>query len=423
MAIALVVLYALLIFGWIFRGRFFKAEGLRPGLVALVFALKCGLGGLYVYIHNLYFNGGDSGAYFRDGQVVYHTLFTNPLQYLMLTFGPNAMKQVPDLIAPQVEEMGYWNDVGHYMVVRFHALVSLFSMGHIAVHVMAMALLSTIGLVFLYKTVVSFSKPTNLTLLAVFGLPGTLFWTSGMHKEGLLILFVGMGLYYFSQVLQRSFSVRLLLAAIISLAFVFFVRDYAFYLLLPALAVMLVYRFKPQWALPGLALIYILVLASGPVLQSLHLPNYIDILTHKHNQFEALRTGQSHLQTFKLDGSLGAIAAHSPKALANCLFSPFKFIADDVIWYLGLALDNLLWLVLVGLLLWRADLKSLKTNPLSLPLILCSFSWFVVIGLIVPNMGAIVRYRSIPFVLLLVALALLDRHKTQDTRHEIQDIQ
>ncbi len=195
MLYALPILYVVVLLLWLLRGRHFRTIGLPHWFLGAVFVVKSLLAVMFLWVHMNYYNGADTARYISDGEIIYHTLFENPAQYLLLTFGPNNLATIPPLIAEQVEAMGYWFDDGAYMMVRFNALARLFSFGNQYVHGVFVAFLSTLGMWWLFKTLQQKGVPVWPLALGVFGLPSTLFWTSGVHKEGLLAFFLGGFVY------------------------------------------------------------------------------------------------------------------------------------------------------------------------------------------------------------------------------------
>lgn len=385
------------------RFKVFRTEGLPSWTLGAVFALKCLLGLLYLWVHLQYYGGGDTANYLRDGDIIFNSLKDSPTEYLMLSLGPNDMPVIPTFIQEQVDAMGYWHDDSAYTMVRFCALVNLFAWGNHYVTAIIMAFLSTLGLWWLFLAFRQVSTSLLPLFIGIFFIPSNLFWTSGIHKEGLMLFFLGAFLYNTMMLLSGPSRIRNVVIAVIAAWFIFTIRDFVFYLLIISMVGAIISRPIPQYT----PLIFLSVLCLAAVAAQLipyhGMDNLFHIVTEKQAQFRALEAGKSQVFLPELQPDLASILSQLPRALYNTLIAPSTFWNGNP-FYIIVSLDNLL--ILAGILFagFKLKFKRLINDPYLLLPIMAGVCLLLLIGLIVPNVGAIVRYRSIALLLILGSL-------------------
>lgn len=374
--------------------RFFHDERVSRNFFIFVFLLKVAAGITY----SLAFEGGDTRVYFHDANtIIYPSLWQNPLKYLYLTFGPNG-GEIPAAVLPQVNAMGYWGDTSAYMVVRFNAVVRLFSFGNFYVHVVFMAFMSLMGLVWLHKAFAkAMGSATAYSIAAIFLIPSVLFWGSCVLKEGLLLFALG-AFFYGAVLFSKTLSVKSLLLFAMGSFFVFLTRDFVFLLLFPGIFAFFVAANDPgkaRWTFP---LFYVLFFTAGCVLPVFNGNNFLEIVAYKQNQFLAINEGNTQIDVNPFEPTFAGLVTGLPQALKNSVLGPF-FITADSFFHIAVMLENAL-LILVALLLLFSGKP--RFNQLTVWFLVFSVALLILIGYIVPNVGAIVRYRSLalPFLYL-----------------------
>lgn len=407
----LILVYGLIIIAWMLRSPYFRLKGLPYGTAALLFVVKTIMAWLYYWVYQHYYEGGDVMLYLRDGQIVYETLYTDPKAFLMLCFGPSDLQQVPELIATQVDAMGYWHDTGHYMVVRSIALMNLLSFGSALVNYMFMGLLSTLGLVFIYKAISKHVQPNRMLQIALFGIPSILFWTSGLHKEGLVLFFAGALVTDGTKLLKGDIKPLWIFGAVMGFVLLYLVRDFVALLMIPALISLLIASRVSKYTWVIYLAVYAMTIVAGTAIPLGDGGNYLDLILTKQDQFKALQGGNTQLPVHMLQPTIGSLLAHLPEAFYRAMFSPVELIQGT--WpHIVSALEGIL---LVALLLfgfiknqWSKTLK----DPYAMAFLALGITLLLLIGYIVPNIGAIVRYRSIALLFLFVGILMHLRPRT-----------
>ncbi len=386
------------IFGFLIaKLEFFRDDKLPRFFFVSIFIVKVLLGLLYHAI----FSEGDILYYYKNAAyIIYPVLWQDPLKYLYLTFGPNG-GSIPEFIFPQVHAMGYWGDTSDYMVVRFNAIVRLFSFGNFYVHVVFMSFISLVGMVWLYRACARASGTFSLPVAAaIFLIPSVLFWGSGANKEGLVLFALGWFLYGSVLLVQKS-SVRNFLIALTGAFLTYCVRDYVLFMLLPGMVVFFItYKNwgRIRFLLP---IIYAVIIAAIIILPIFGGKNFAEVIALRQAQFKSLEQGSTHVTVKDFQPDWTSFFTNFPQALKNSILGPFFIKPDKAMHYLIIA-ENLV-LLIAGLLFPWITGKP-RWQPFTLMCLLFSISLFVLIGYIVPNVGAIVRYRSIALPFLFIFL-------------------
>ena len=232
MQLLLPFIYAILFILLIYKMNFFVIDGLSKRSIVFVFILKIIVGIVLHFIYTFYYPEGDMKSYFDDG---------NKLFYI-LTNDSNHFKEII-LKGDNFNELFTWNASfektlynDSRTMVLLNLLFRFFSFGNFYVHIIFMSFLSLIGLTAIYKTFIIYFKSTKKILFfIVFLLPSVLLWSSGVLKEGLLFLGVGLLLYTTNCGLATKYNFRNVLLLCLSIFILLFLKFYILIALLPGL--------------------------------------------------------------------------------------------------------------------------------------------------------------------------------------------
>src|SRR4028118_1058848 len=90
-------------------------------------------------------------------------------------------------------ENSWWNDLKGTFFVKILAIFNLASFGNYYVNVIFYSFISLFGPIAIYRVMMDVFPGRKLpVLLATFLVPSVIYWTSGVHKDG--IIFVGLGI-------------------------------------------------------------------------------------------------------------------------------------------------------------------------------------------------------------------------------------
>jgi hypothetical protein len=285
------------------------------------------------------------------------------------------------------------------------AVFDLFSFGNYYVNVIFYSFLSLFGPMAVYRVMKDvFPKEKVPLLIAIFLVPSFLYWTSGLHKEGLI--FVGLSLiiyhFYFS-IKQRRFTATRILMILVGFALMLILRNFLILpLLSPLVAWLLCYktRWKPLVVFSTVFALFLLsFFTSKYLVPGLDLPQSV---VQKRQDFIDLQ-GHSSVEVNQLKPTFISFLQNAPQAFSLSLLRPYP---SDVRHLLSLAAaleTAAILLFFLVFVFWRK--KGMDLSPLLLFCFFFSVAVLFMIGYSVNNLGAIVRYRCIVFPLLLAPLA------------------
>jgi hypothetical protein len=417
--------YACLLLLLMQRMRFYNTVPSLPWhWLGYLFVLKIlagtGLWWIYTYLYPDRVTA-DVFKYFDDSAVMFSALPERPLDYLQMLFG--IRNDTPYFSETYYMKMNNWfrmyesnvyNDA--HTVIRFNALVRLFSFGEFHVHTVIAAFLSLSGMVGLYRAFVRFlSGREHALMIAIFLLPSVLLWASGVIKESLLFFGMGLMLHQFFRMLDRRISIAGIVTLGVSTLLLFYLKFYVLMSLLPALLLYMLTRNQK----PVRIVIWIAIIYGGAALLVMNFhriaPGFdvLWLLAQKQKDFIGLALGTnsgSFVMPPPLSPSIGSFILNSPYALYITLFGPMIHFSG----MLGVlsALENAAIIGLFVILI----LFSRKWRHVDRPLIVSLLAYVTLLALVIgwttPVMGAIVRYRTplLPF-LLIAGLMMFDHQK------------
>lgn len=408
------------------RTRFFgQVPGLQFRWLAIFFLLRIAAGvalwAIYTYVYPDRATA-DVFKYFDDSAHMFKALPEKPGDYLrMITGIGNDAPYFRDLY---YRDMNNW--VRHYesdlyndahTIIRFNAIVRLFSFGEFHVHSVVTAFLSLTGLVGLYRAFVrSLPGRENLLALAIFLLPSVLFWASGVIKESLLFFGIGLLMYQVDRAMHGELRWRDPVLLAFNVVMLFFLKFYVLMSLLPALILLVWARrqARPAFWVKATLLYAALVTLGLNLHQFLPGWNILGILTMKQRDFVGLAmqvNSGSFVMPELLLPDVWLFIRQAPYALCITLLGPLIHMGGGPLGVLS-AIENLfLVLFLVLCVIHRKPWKEID-RTLLVTLLLYVALLALVIGWTTPVMGAVVRYRTplLPF-LMVAGLLILDHSR------------
>jgi hypothetical protein len=410
--------------------KFFDVEGLSKHTISGIFILKIIFGLLLWAIYTFYYKDratADIYKYFDDSKILFDALKTHPVHYFKMLTGIG--NNTPEF-NHYYTEMNFWarkidssiyND--SHTIIRFNALVRIFSLGYYNVHTVFICFLSLVGLTGIYKTFVPFLKDKKTELMfVVFLLPSVLFWGSGVLKEGLIFFALGLLMYYTTKLFSiKSIFICLAVSLLLALS-----KFYVWLAILPSLIFMLwINKTNTKHVFIKFAVVFILIFSLGLNIDKfLSIQNPLVTLSQKQIEFNQIAEGNtfdinkkniavagSVIAINKLEPTLSSFLRNTPKALSNTILRPFLWELKSPMMLMA-GLENILILFIILTCLFF--IKPLKEIQWEYVLFCISFVLiqFLIIGETTPILGAIARYKvpALPF-LLIAFLFLLDKNK------------
>lgn len=402
----LLVVYIVLLVLITHKLAFFKTKLISNKTLTVIALLKIASGVAYIYISKHFIEGGDIFNYYNDAEIVFDQFFVSPINYFKLVFLPNNVS-IPSELATPIQLMGFWGDTGAYMLVRFNALIRVISFGNIYIHGLFAAYFSFIGCFLIAKVFEQNLKIKSLTFLSVFLMPSLLFWTSGIHKEFISVFALGLILYHFFKLTKSINQTINILGFISGLALFFFTRNYMLLALIPSIISYFIYK---GFHIKYKKAVFLSILLLITFLNYAKIPDYnktgFEVIIEKRQQFEDLKQGNTSINLEDIEPNLISLLKNSPKALFNTLIRP-HFLEANTIFLKFAMVENLIIALLIILTFLNFHKLSLKESNFIIFMFLYSLFLLLIIGWIVPNIGAILRYRSIALVILIPSLVFV----------------
>jgi hypothetical protein len=393
----------LIFFSWLVtKINFFKASGLTAPQLVIVFLLKVMAGILYGWIgvhYGLLAQMMDTWAYHFESLRECHLLKTDPQLFFTGIFNNTYTDGYTKFLSV---ENSWWNDLKATIFVKLLAIFNLLSFGNYYINVVFFSILSMFGPFALYRVMKDVFPYSKLPiLLATFLVPSVLYWTSGLHKDGLIFLGLCTAIYhvYFGLKTGR-FSVLRIASICLGLLLVTVLRNFLIIPTLPALfAWVLAAKLKkrPVLVFAIVYLVFILLFFNAKYIHPRL--NFPEDVVQRQEAFLKLGGG-SAVAVKKLEPTFSSFVLNAPQAFALSTIRPYP---SDVRHLLSLAAAteiNFLLLVFMLFVFWRK--KNGPITPFLLFCIFFSFSVLMMIGFSVNVLGAIVRYRSVVLSLLVI---------------------
>ncbi|MEZ4756129.1 MAG: hypothetical protein R2817_04825 [Flavobacteriales bacterium] len=423
--------YAALILFLLGRWQGVAVEGLGVRRVSLLFLLKVAAGvalwAIYTYVYPDRASA-DLFKYFDDGMVMYHALPDAPTDYVRMLLG--AWNDTPAFDTRYYRHMNNWYrafDTGFYndahTMIRYNALLGLFSFGQFAVHVVLAAGVATWGSVLLYRALLALAPHgSNALLVGIFLLPTVLLWSSGALKENLLM--TGLGAAMWGLCAGPSSAPTQRAAALMGgIAIMLLVKSYVLLGLLPGALSWALSKGRKGHAWSSFAVTHGLLLIAVLVMGGITSMNVPEILARRQTDFVNMARevhAGSLVDLPELDGSWASLLLAAPHALYMSFLSPLQMFGHGAMGAIA-ALEGGSVLILVVILVVRQ-----RHGRIDLPLFLWCASFVLLLGLLIgwttPVIGALVRYRLpiLPFFILGALALRTAQRQPLPSVHEVQ---
>ncbi len=400
----LFVAYLILISWLITRIRFFTNANLTQPQLVILFLLKVMAGIFYGWI-GLYYGGlakmADTWMFHSNSVLEYQLLQTDPREYFTNLFYNPYEGGFEKFFN---SDNSYWNDLKGNAYIKVLSLLNIFSFGSYYVNVIFYSFITLFGPVAFYRVMTDiFPGHKTVLVLATFLVPSFLYWSSGLHKEGLIFLGISLVIYhtYFGWK-ENKFGFKRIVSIIAGLFLLLVLRNFLFVIIVPALFTWLLANRFPKKGLLVFGTLYLLFAILFFSVRYIK-PEYDfpKAVVTKQQEFLKLH-GKTTVSIRQLKPTVGSFLVNTPQAITMSAIRPYPGDVNHILSLAAAAEIILLILIFLLFLLFRSG------HPASSNLIyFClffSFSVLLAIGFSVNNIGAIVRYRSVIIPLLVVPM-------------------
>lgn len=345
----------------------------------------------------------DTLAFHNMGSEEFNLLFTNPHEYFTNIFHDPYTHGYSRLFE---DYHSFWNNLRTNLIVKMVSLFDFFSFKNFWINSLFFNFLMFFGSVALYKVFISvFPKAIIQLVICIFLLPSALFFSSMIHRDGLILLSISMIIYHFYFLIKPGkTSLKRVIILTLFLLLVFFLRNFVFLALVPALIAWLIASRFPQKAFLIFAFIYALSLLfffiSGFISPKTDFPAYV--AQRQESFIELGKSGNSTVEVKPLIPTFRGFVSNAPQAFNLSLMRPYLSKINKME-FAPFALEIFLMEILFVLLLFFHQ-RSGPVPPVIFFNVFFSLSMLMLAGYIVPIIGAIVRYRSIYFIFLMIPI-------------------
>ncbi|MEM9051336.1 MAG: hypothetical protein AAGC47_04710 [Bacteroidota bacterium] len=306
----------------------------------------------------------------------------------------------------------FYND--NQTIIRANALVMPLSRGYYMVHIAFWCFASMIGLTAILKVLTRYFPRKKIAMFfSVYLLPTVLFWGSGVLKEPILIL--GLGLFFrgLMRFAYGEFKPKNALTFILGILLLILAKGYVLFALLPASVGLILARiflrqnFWAMFAIPHVAMLLLLFIGS-------FISPKFDFATRmnlKQTAFYNVASESDAGSLIKLPAieSSADLVTNAPYALHVTYLRPWIWEWTSFL-YIPAALENLLLFIVILVMLWNFR----RPYGLTIPIIAFSLSAVLILGVligeVVPVLGAVVRYKMPALIFLFVLIFGLTDH-------------
>ncbi len=410
--ILLSIIYILIFLIIIGKMPFFKTEKVSIKTFQLLFLIKIAATMLLYLIYTRLYpdrEHADIFKYYDDSAIMFNAVFTHPLDFIRMFTGVTANSR--DLWHYYDEMHNWFNSEMIFndsrTMIRLNTLLRFISFGNYFPHAIIMSFLAMMGLTGIFKVFIAVLPGREFVMtILVYLLPSTLLWSSGMIKEAFLIFSIGMLIYCIHIYLTDRKLNAIRIAGTFFFGFCLLcIKSYVLFAMIPGIATWIICE---KWNVKraATALIvhgsYLLILFNVAFIFTHH--SVPISLSAKQNEFYLVaikEQAKSMIQLNQLDGKTNSLIKNIPEAYAVTLFRPYLGESKNPLILIA-AFENALILLFLIMCIsglrknWNFNMPSIFYLSLYFSIII-----FVLIGLVTPILGAIVRYKvpALPFML------------------------
>lgn len=331
----------------------------------------------------------------------YHLLKHVPDYFVKETF-KDYNNQYSGLFATS---QSFWNNLKTNVIVKPLAILNLVTFRNLYINTLIFNIGIFFGSVALYRACKNtFNLKGFLPVAAVFLFPSALFFTSTIHRDGLVWMCLGLITLAFQQSAGFRFTFKRIVFIVLPWLLIFALRNYLAILILPALAAWyLTVKYK------GHAGVIYSLIASLCILLFFTLRNWIPsadfprfVVDRLHSFDEISVVSNTYLPVVGLTADFYGFLKTFPTAFTHVFLLPFVWKTSHIfILCFGVEL-----LFLQILFLYFLIVRKGRFHPLTAFFLFVALVSLIMIGYTVPNLGAIVRYRSIYMHLLFITMII-----------------
>lgn len=380
---------------------FVKNTGLSSNTIRTLLAIKVFVALLfagYIFQQNtpndyLFFN--------TEGLKEYQLLRTHPTQYLNAFTLDAEHYGWKNLFGV---DRSFWANASFSLVYKILGLFNLITLGNFFTNTLLFSFFTFLGMIAFYRAFVGiYAENAMHVRVACFLLPSTLVYTACVHKDGFVFVGIACITYLLASLEKQTNQIlwRRMVLLFVCLLIVGLFRSFLLMILLPAgLAWWIsgMIQKKPTTIfLSTYVLLGIVFFSSVYWGSQLNLP---EAVVNRKQAFEKLPQGFTHIEMQDLQPTIGSFLHNLPQALNHSLLRPYVWEYNS--WSIRMAgLEMMVYACLIVLCFFFFKKNHVLNHRLILFGLFVFVGMVLMIGYTIPNIGAIVRYRSIFWILVI----------------------
>lgn len=396
------ILYFFILIGFcvaLIKIPFFKKSGLNAKWLIFLFLIRAIAGAFNCFLSYHFFIASDSLSFHNAALAENHWLRTYPYYFFKETFADYG-KNFSGLLETSDS---FWNNLKSNVIIKPLAILDIFTLRNFYINTLVFNIPVFTGSVALYS-VLKKRWQINRTALAagVFLFPTGLFFTSNIHREGLAWMALAFLILTAERLFTRGFKWKRVIIPLCCLVLIFLIRNYLSFALIPALIAWWLSEKNIRFTKTINALILLTAIIIFFNLKYLipqaDFPQYV---VNRSAAFDEISVGsRTYLAMPSLTPDIRGFVTNLPVAAVHSFLLPSLWKIHN-----RLELPFILELMALEILfiIWIFKRKK-DPQPISLFILFVCLSGILMIGYTVPNMGAIIRYRSIYLNLIFILL-------------------
>ncbi|CAN5155914.1 hypothetical protein BH20BAC1_BH20BAC1_21040 [soil metagenome] len=344
----LFIIYFLLFCLLIYRFTFFKNSGIDLNILLLLFIIRIGVSFFNSYINLEYYPLTDIRAFHQEGLIEYHLLFEDPGEYIINLFRSN----YHNYGGFTESTSSFWNDTRTNIIAKILSLFNLLSGGNFYVNTLFFNFLIFLSSVLFFRL---FRKATNypewVIIVGLFLLPSTVYFTSGIHREGFIFIAISIIFFLLYDVIEnKQADWKNIFIIVMGFLFILLLRYFVFVSLFLAIIPWVIFRYllvhRLRIYVISYAVAVTLFFATAFLPDSYNLP--LKVSTKQAEFMEISLYGTSTISTEILHPDIVSFAKNLPQALNHSFLRPYITEHSNIL-YLPLCIEILCYNLLLGL--------------------------------------------------------------------------
>lgn len=390
------------------KSRLVKGNGLHFRKEVLPLFLLRVFAGLVLGF--IYANSGVKNDYWANNtigfQESYNMLMHNPGYFIKEFFKSDYGHYGNFLGATE----SFWNDFGEKFLFKLLAIANVFTRGNYYLNALLVNMVAFFGSVLLYKVFNKAFQSKFIAVVSAFLVPSAIFFSSGIHKDAEIFFLSSVYVYcmYFGFREKMTFKRVFLMA--FSLLLMVLIKDYVGLLMLACTFYFALAKSLKFSAIKAFGTI--VAMGFVALLSTTFLPaklNPIKYISDRQEKMLELPVAKSQVALTKMEPSIVGLLQNAPEAMKNTVLLPTVFSNQNKILAFA-GVENLLMLILLVLAFIKPDRKVFGNHFFYFSILL-ALLFFLIIGFTTPNLGTIVRYRSLALPFVIAALLALNKRK------------